>query len=105
MISEGSGDGTDEGGAAIDARGRDMPGLIVTPNVSWIDRGIRFGAGSVQLCAAMCGPRFALGYLGVPLLLTALIGFCPMYRLLGLSTRADSSHGVQPPDRTGRQEP
>jgi len=55
-------------------------------NEGTIDRAIRILAGVVVLSLAFIGPRTPLGYLGAVPLLTGLIGFCPAYRLLGLST-------------------
>ncbi len=55
-------------------------------NEGTIDRSIRVLAGLAILSLAFVGPRTALGYLGVVPLLTGLIGFCPLYRVLGIST-------------------
>lgn len=43
-----------------------------------------FGVGILSL--AFAGPRTPWGYLGVLPLLTALLGWCPLYRVLGIST-------------------
>lgn len=55
-------------------------------NEGTLDRGIRVLVGLAILSLAFVGPKTPLGYLGAVPLLTGLIGFCPAYRLFGLST-------------------
>jgi hypothetical protein len=55
-------------------------------NEGTLDRGIRVVLGLAVLSLAFIGPQTPLGYLGAVPLLTGLIGFCPVYRLFGLST-------------------
>lgn len=55
-------------------------------NEGTLDRGIRVILGLAVLSLAFIGPQTPLGYLGAVPLLTGLIGFCPVYRLFGLST-------------------
>lgn len=55
-------------------------------NEGTIDRTVRIVLGLGILSLAFIGPRTVLGYLGIVPLVTGLIGFCPAYRLLGLST-------------------
>ncbi len=55
-------------------------------NEGTLDRGIRVVAGLAILSLAFIGPQTPLGYLGLVPLLTGAVGFCPVYRLLGLST-------------------
>ncbi|MEK0081912.1 DUF2892 domain-containing protein [Benzoatithermus flavus] len=57
----------------------------MTRNVGTIDRVVRIVAGLVLLALALFGGQW-WGWLGVVPLVTALAGFCPAYRLLGLST-------------------
>ena len=63
----------------------------MTVNQSSLDRGIRAVAGIVLVLAWLLGwvaGTFAivLGVIGIVLLLTAAVGFCPLYRVLGMST-------------------
>lgn len=63
----------------------------MTVNESSLDRGIRAAIGIVLLLAWLLGwvaGTFAivLGVVGIVLLATAAVGFCPMYRILGIST-------------------
>lgn len=58
------------------------------PNLGNFDRVLRMVLGSAALALVFTGPRTAWGYVGVALLITAAIGFCPIYAALGLSTRA-----------------
>ena len=55
-------------------------------NEGSLDRGLRVLLGIALLALTVVGPRTAWGYVGIIPLLTGLIGFCPMYHLLGLST-------------------
>lgn len=63
----------------------------MTVNESTLDRSLRAVIG-VLLVAAWIFGWFAgslavvLGIVGLVLLLTAAVGFCPLYRILGIST-------------------
>jgi hypothetical protein len=52
---------------------------------SW-DRAARVLLGFGIFSLIFFGPETAWGWLGLVLLLTGLVGFCPLYGLLGLST-------------------
>ncbi|MGV6807315.1 MAG: YgaP family membrane protein [bacterium] len=51
-----------------------------------LDRAVRVIAGLVILSLAFIGPQTAWGYIGLIPLVTGLIGFCPLYKVVGLST-------------------
>ena len=55
-------------------------------NVGSLDRVLRALIGVAALALVFTGPRTAWGYLGFIPLVTAAVGFCPLYALLGLST-------------------
>jgi hypothetical protein len=55
-------------------------------NESPIDRIIRLIIGIALLSLVFVGPKTAWGWLGIVPLATAAIGFCPLYRLLGINT-------------------
>lgn len=55
-------------------------------NESSIDRVLRVVLGIVILSLVVVGPKTMWGLLGVVPLLTGLFGFCPLYRLIGIST-------------------
>ncbi len=55
-------------------------------NVGTIDRALRIIAGIVLIALVFVGPKTPWGWIGIIPLATGLIGFCPAYRLLGLST-------------------
>jgi hypothetical protein len=63
-----------------------MSKLLVT-NEHTIDRALRVALGLSLLAIAVVGPKTPLGYLGVVPLATGLLGSCPLYSLLGISTR------------------
>jgi hypothetical protein len=55
-------------------------------NESFIDRAIRFVIGFTLLTLVFVGPKTAWGWLGIIPLATSIVGFCPLYRLLGINT-------------------
>ena len=55
-------------------------------NEGTIDRAVRIIAGLAILSLAFVGPQSPLGYIGLVPLVTGVFGFCPAYRLFGLST-------------------
>jgi hypothetical protein len=55
------------------------------------DRMIRVVLGMGLLSLVFVGPQTPWGFIGVVPLLTGLVGFCPLYRLVGLSTCAAST--------------
>jgi hypothetical protein len=55
-------------------------------NAGVIDRASRIVLGIVLLSLVFIGPRTPWGYFGLVLLVTGLIGWCPLYSLLGIST-------------------
>lgn len=68
-------------------------------NEASIDRLVRFVLGVVLLSLVFIGPKTAWGWLGIIPLATAAMGFCPLYRLLGINTcrmqkRTAQQHGA-----------
>jgi hypothetical protein len=59
---------------------------MIKPNLGSIDRTIRVLAGIGLLALVFVGPQTPWGYLGLVPLLTGVVGFCPAYCPLGLST-------------------
>jgi len=55
-------------------------------NESTVDRAIRVAAGLGLLSLTVVGPQTLLGLLGIIPLVTGLVGSCPLYRVLGIST-------------------
>ncbi len=55
-------------------------------NVGGIDRPLRIVAGLVLIALAATGTVGMWGWIGVVSLLTGLIGWCPVYPLLGINT-------------------
>ena len=51
-----------------------------------VDRVLRVALGVALLAIAFVGPKTPWGYVGAVPLLTGLLGSCPLYTLLGLST-------------------
>ncbi len=58
----------------------------MTKNEGSLDRTIRIAVGLGVLSLAFIGPQSPLGYIGVIPLLTGLVGYCPLYSLMGIST-------------------
>ncbi len=59
-------------------------------NEGTLDRAIRVAAGLGLLSLTIAGPHSMLGLVGLVPLVTGVIGFCPLYRIFGLNTRAAS---------------
>jgi Protein of unknown function (DUF2892) len=55
-------------------------------NEGTIDRTIRVILGLGLIALVFVGPQTPFGWIGIVPLATGLAGFCPLYRLLGLST-------------------
>ena len=56
------------------------------PNEGPIDRVLRVVVGLGVLSLAFVGPQTPWGYVGLVPLATGLIGFCPLYAMLGINT-------------------
>lgn len=57
-------------------------------NIGTVDRVLRIVAGIVLIALVFVGPQTPWGWIGVIPLVTALVGWCPAYRLLGVRTCA-----------------
>lgn len=55
-------------------------------NVGTIDRALRVVVGLVLIALVFVGPQTPWGWIGLVPLLTAVVGFCPAYTLLGIKT-------------------
>jgi Protein of unknown function (DUF2892) len=55
-------------------------------NEGTIDRALRVILGLVLIALVFVGPQTTWGWVGVVPLLTGLVGFCPLYRLVGINT-------------------
>lgn len=63
---------------------------VLRTNIGTFDRMLRAAVGATAIALVFTGPRTPWGYLGFIPLLTASVGFCPLYALLGVSTRRAS---------------
>ncbi len=55
-----------------------------------IERIVRIAVGLVLVALVFVGPKTAWGWIGILPLATGLVGSCPAYTLLGMSTRGKS---------------
>lgn len=55
-------------------------------NEGTIDRLVRMTLGLALIALVFMGPQTPLGWLGLVPLLTGLVGFCPLYRLIGVNS-------------------
>jgi hypothetical protein len=55
-------------------------------NEGTLDRTLRVVIGLVLLSLVFVGPKTALGWIGVVPIFTGIVGFCPLYRVLGINT-------------------
>ena len=60
--------------------------IMFKSNVGGIDRVLRIIVGLVLIALVFVGPQSPWGWLGLVPLLTGLVGTCPLYSLMGLST-------------------
>ena len=51
-----------------------------------IDRTLRILLGLALIAIVFIGPQTPWGWVGLVPLLTGLVGFCPLYRLVGINT-------------------
>jgi hypothetical protein len=58
----------------------------MTKNVGGIDKIIRIALGLALIAATLMGALPVWGWIGIVPLATGLMGWCPPYALLGLST-------------------
>jgi hypothetical protein len=55
-------------------------------NEGAIDRVLRVGLGVALIALVFVGPQTPWGWLGLVPLFTGVVGFCPLYRLVGVNT-------------------
>lgn len=55
-------------------------------NEGSVDRALRVVAGLAVLSLVFVGPKTPWGWVGLVPILTGLIGWCPLYTLLGINT-------------------
>ncbi len=60
-------------------------------NVGTLDRVLRIVVGAILIALVFVGPQTPWGWIGLIPLVTAFVGFCPAYRLLGICTAARES--------------
>ena len=61
--------------------------MALQTNVGGVDRIVRVVLGLAVLSLTFLGPKTAWGWVGAVPLLTGLAGICPLYSLVGISTR------------------
>ncbi len=55
-------------------------------NEGAVDRGLRVVVGLVLLALVFVGPQSLWGLIGIVPLATGLLGYCPLYSILGINT-------------------
>jgi cadmium resistance protein CadD (predicted permease) len=55
-------------------------------NEGTLDRALRIIVGLVLLALVFVGPKTMWGLIGLIPLITGLIGYCPLYQILGMNT-------------------
>ena len=58
----------------------------MTQTETALDRLLRLALGVVLLALVFVGPKTPWGLIGLVPLATGALGFCPLYRLIGVST-------------------
>ncbi len=70
----------------------------MTTNEGMLDRTLRIVVGLVLLSLVVVGPQTLWGLVGIVPLLTGIVGYCPLYTALGVTTCAGRAR-PQPPAR------
>ena len=65
---------------------RTVKETVMMLNEGKFDRVVRVVLGLALLAMVFVGPQTWLGWLGLVPLVTGLVGFCPLYRLIGIRT-------------------
>ena len=60
--------------------------MSIEMNEGTLDRALRIAGGLLLLGFVFLGPKSAWGLLGLVPIFTGIVGFCPLYRALGVST-------------------
>ncbi|QEQ95436.1 YgaP family membrane protein [Neptunomonas concharum] len=55
-------------------------------NIGTIDKIVRILVGLALIALVFVGPQTPWGWIGVPVILIALVGWCPLYKLVGFSS-------------------
>jgi hypothetical protein len=55
-------------------------------NVGNTERLIRFVVGAILVALVFVGPQTPFGWIGLVLIFTAVVGWCPPYAILGINT-------------------
>lgn len=55
-------------------------------NIGTVDKTLRILIGLVLIALVFVGPQTAWGWIGLPVILIAVFGWCPLYKVLGVST-------------------
>ena len=58
----------------------------MTMNIGTVDRVLRAVIGVVLIALVFVGPKTLWGWVGLVPLATAVVGWCPLYALLGIKT-------------------
>ena len=65
-----------------------MSANLLVRNEGTVDRVLRVLVGTALLSLVFVGPKTAWGWIGLVPLVTGLVGTCPLYRALGVTTRS-----------------
>ncbi len=63
--------------------------MNIPRNMGSLDRAVRFAVGALLIVLTLTGSIGVWGWLGLVLVGTAFMSFCPIYRILGLKTCQD----------------
>ena len=67
------------------------PFRSLAPYIQFVGRILRVVVGAILIALVFVGPKTPWGWIGLIPLVTAFVGFCPAYRLLGICTTSRSS--------------
>jgi hypothetical protein len=59
---------------------------MMKKNIGTVDQILRILIGLVLIALVFVGPQTLWGWVGVPVILIAVFGVCPLYKIIGAST-------------------
>ncbi|MEH6579539.1 MAG: DUF2892 domain-containing protein [Amphritea sp.] len=59
---------------------------MMEKNIGSVDKALRILVGLVLIALVFVGPQTLWGWMGVPVILIAVFGWCPLYKILGVSS-------------------
>jgi len=63
-----------------------MEVVVMKMNVGMVDKGVRIAAGAILIALTLTETIGIWGWIGVVPIVTALMGWCPLYQIIGINS-------------------